>query len=506
MNDGKICVTVCARSRSELAGRLENAGKGADVIEVRLDCLNISEFDPSDRETNEAFLDELARLNGRGRKPVLLTLRPEEEGGCRQLSRTERESFWNSGRLFGWADLEEDLAMLPIKAEVRIRSHHDFSGVPADLADIYSRLAVADVCKLALMTGQASDAIPLWKLLVEAASAGKAFIPIGMGEAGKWTRILSLAHGAFMTYASIDDASEAAPGQISARDLAGVFRVKELDRATEVFGIVAGDSSYSASPWMHNAAFRAAKMNRVFVPLQVKELGVFIRRMVKPETREIDLNFRGFSVTNPHKQAIIQHLDEIDETAAKIGAVNTVKIDGGRLRGFNTDAAGFIGPLLERRPDLKGSRAVIVGAGGAARACIYSLREAGAEVTVLARDSAKAEPLAAEFGVAIGEFAPGGALPECDVLVNATPLGTKGEQESRSIVFAEGLGKIGLVYDLNYNPLETELIRQAKLAGVPAIGGLEMVIAQGTRQFEIWTGLPAPATEMEAAIRRKLNL
>jgi shikimate dehydrogenase len=256
---------------------------------------------------------------------------------------------------------------------------------------------------------------------------------------------------------------------------------------------------------MHNAAFKAAGMNRVFIPLQVADLDVFISRMVKPATREVELNFKGFSVTNPHKQAIIDHLDGIDDTAAKIGAVNTVTIDDGKLFGFNTDAPGFIDPLIERYGNLEDAKAAVVGAGGAARACVYALQNEGANVTLFARDLKKAAVLGEEFSIPVKDLASDRARFECDILVNATPLGTKGENEKETIATAEQLLGTRLVYDLVYNPIETALIREARTAGVPAIGGLEMVIAQGTRQFYIWTGQPAPADEMTAAIKRNLT-
>ena len=208
-------------------------------------------------------------------------------------------------------------------------------------------------------------------------------IPIAMGESGKWTRILGLAHGAFMTYAALDTGKETAPGQVSAKDLIEVYRAKELDENTEVYGIIGGNTSYSMSPYIHNAAFKFHKLNAVFVPLQMQNLDEFIKRMVRAETREIDLNFKGFAVTIPHKQNIIKHLDYLDDSAKKIGAVNTVKIENGKLYGYNTDAHGFIEPLKNAYGNLKNTKVAILGAGGAARACIYALKKEGAEVTLL---------------------------------------------------------------------------------------------------------------------------
>ncbi|QYO66851.1 shikimate dehydrogenase [Leptolyngbya sp. 7M] len=293
-----------------------------------------------------------------------------------------------------------------------------------------------------------------------------------------------------------------APGQIMAGELDEVYRVNDLDTETEVFGIIAGDTSYSMSPYIQNAAFRESKMNRVFVPFQVLDIGGFIRRMVSPVTREIDLNFRGFAVTNPHKRSLIDYLDAIDETAEKIGAVNTIKLSDNKVVGFNTDADGFIKPLLKIVPDLGGTRVTVIGAGGAARACLYALKNVGADVELLARDPRKAKALAEEFEVESAILSDEPSELETDIIVNATPLGTRGELENQMPIRAELLSGISIVYDLIYNPRETQLLREARAAGCRTIDGLEMLLAQGAKQFEIWTGtIPDKASMRNAALK-----
>lgn len=518
MSNARICIPICAKTADEVTALTERAAPLADVIELRFDCLS-----------PEALDEGLPDLAG---GPYLVTFRPESQGGSAADDLLTRAMFWASvpskvGVEFDrlWFDNERDLggAMQWSEDCFVIHSHHDFDGVPADLEAIYQELSDrASAVKIAVTAKDVTDAIPLWKLLERAKHDAKAIIPIAMGEAGKWTRILGPAHGAFMTFASLDADAATAAGQISAADMIDVFRVKEISPETKVYGIIAGDTSYSVSPYLHNAAFKASAMDRIFIPLQVADLDAFLTRMVRPETREINLNFHGFAVTNPHKQAVIPHLDEIDDTARTIGAVNTVKIENGKLFGCNTDAAGFIGPLKRAFGDLKGSRVAVIGAGGASRACIYALRQEGAEVTLFARDPQKVGPLAKEFGVELKRFEisnlkseisdsavensrPRSEFSDFDVLVNTTPLGTKGENEDKSIATSEDLSGLKLVYDLVYNPAETRLLREAKLAGVPAIGGLEMLVAQGAHQFEIWTGGTAPENVMIEAVTRKLN-
>ena len=356
MNNGKICISICARDSAELLEKIGRAEKWADVIELRFDCLDPAEVDEA--------LERLPKIT----KTYLITYRPSEQGGRRVLPLAQRIMFWKravrtlSGHDF-LADFEADVDFpFGFEGGRVIRSHHYFGGSPEDLRHTYFELSEInnEVVKIAADTSDITDTIKVWKVIETAEKDEGRAIAIAMGEAGKWTRILGPAYGAYLTYAALDSGEETAPGQISAEDMIDVFRVRELGRDTLVHGIVAGNTGYSISPWMHNAAFKAAGMNRVFVPLQVADLDAFVRRMVRPETREIDLNFAGFSVTNPHKQAIMQHLNGMDETAKRIGAVNTVKLENGELFGFNTDAPGFIAPLISAFGDLRGARVGVV--------------------------------------------------------------------------------------------------------------------------------------------------
>lgn len=496
MNNGKICISVCAETIGELIKQTTHAEDLADVIEIRFDCLKKKEFD----KFNYSFPYK---------ENYIFTFRPKEQGGKRELSLKEREEFWASGNDFCGGDFEEDVIeentwlFDPV-----ICSYHDFNGVPNNLNQIYERIKCANtnvnVIKIAVQANDVADTISIWKLLEKAKSENKKIIPIAMGESGKWTRILGLAHGAFMTYASLESGQETAPGQVSAKDLIEVYRAKELDDKTEIYGIIGGNTSYSMSPYIHNAAFKFHKLNAVFVPLQVQNLDEFIRRMVKPETREIELNFKGFAVTIPHKQAIIKHLDYLDETAEKIGAVNTVKITDGKLYGYNTDARGFIEPLKSACGDLKSVKVAVLGAGGAARACIYALEKEGAEVTIFARNIEKAKSLADEFQIELKEI-PNPNFDAFQIVVNATPLGTKGKLENEIPAAAEQIKNVHLAYDLVYNPLLTRLLREAESVNVPTISGLAMLIAQATEQQKIWTGLDAPMSEMSRVALEKIR-
>lgn len=502
MNNGKICVSVCAETADEMIEKIKRAELLADVIEVRFDCLDRSELDICGSEISGLKVT----------RPLLATLRSPDQGGKITLSQSERVGFWRKPQAKFWAaDVEEDVFNTAAGWPNRIVSSHDFGKVPTDVASIFKRLLSYDNCivKIAVRADDITDSVPVWKIVENAAATKRPIIPIAMGEAGKWTRILGLAHGVFMTYASLDEGDETADGQITAKDLSEVYRVKELDKDTSVYGVIGDPVSSSLSPYIQNAAFAANKINAVFLPLEVRNLDEFIRRMVAPTTREVELNFAGFSVTMPHKQTIIKHLDEIDAVAAKIGAVNTVKIVNGKLIGYNTDAHGFITPLKARFGDLKNARVAVIGAGGAARACVYALTEEGAEVTVFARNMKKKNVFAEDFNVGVRQFTSVDSskllVDSFDIVVNATPLGMEGELEDESPLTASQLEGVKFVYDVVTRAADTPIVCEAIKVGIPAIGGFEMLIAQGAKQFEIWTGRRAPEHLMRQSVMDRLT-
>ncbi|MFM9905482.1 MAG: shikimate dehydrogenase [Pyrinomonadaceae bacterium] len=501
MNQGKICVSVCAETADEMIANIKRAEEFADVVEVRFDCLR--------REQIEICISKIS--NCKFQILLLATFRSTDQGGNGNATFNERLKFWDQKPKEFWGgDFEEEVISCSDGWTNRIVSAHDFQGIPSDLGQIHERMAgsEAGILKIAVTANDVVDCLPVWELLDLAKTNGNRIIPIAMGEAGKWTRVLGLAHGAFMTYASLDEGKETADGQITANDLVETYRVKLLDRDTEVFGVIGDPVARSLSPYMHNAAFVAAGLNAVFIPLLVINLDQFIRRMVNPATREVELNFGGFSVTMPHKQAMMKHLDAIDPIAEKIGAVNTVKVSDGKLTGYNTDAHGFVTPLKRKFGSLKGARVAVFGAGGASRACIYALKQEGAEVTVFARDPARGEEFANEFDVkleTVSKLKDQSSKIDFDIVVNATPLGMKGPLENDSLFTSEELSGVKLVFDLITSLSETPITREAKKAGIPAIGGFEMLVAQGAKQFEIWTGNDAPVELMRDAIVSKMG-
>ncbi|MEP6570225.1 MAG: shikimate dehydrogenase [Acidobacteriota bacterium] len=504
----RVCISLCEQTLIALELAIARAVAESDLIEVRLDC-----FDPLELETESLAIESAVECSG---AESILTFRPAEQGGRLALDYAARYLFWNSR--IAWAsnnffdielDVVEGLASsnpLPLTAldwSRIICSHHDYVGVPANLNEIYRRMAgtPAHVLKIAVQVDDAIECLALFKLLTYASQDGREMIAIAMGSAGIVTRILGPSRGAFLTYASLDDENVTAPGQMSATELRELYRVEKIDRQTQIFGLIGQPVLHSLSPRMHNAAFAATGTNAVYIPFETRDVKGFIKQMVHPQTRELDWNLRGLSVTAPHKSNVMGHLDWIEPAAREIGAVNTIVVEDDALHGYNTDAQGFMEPLAKMYGELRGARCAIIGAGGAARAALWSLKQARASVTIFARDAAKAGDLRDAFEC---EPVPleAARFEGFDVVVNATPSGTRGQFENEAPATASQLRGARLVYDLVYNPTETRFLLEAREAGCQTLSGLSMLVAQAAAQFKLWTGTMAPTIVMhEAAIK-----
>ncbi len=497
-----VCIPICAPTQRALEATLQLAASQADLLEFRLDCLDEVEFDRVVRRLPELLVA--------AKSPVILTLRPADQGG-RSITSEIRSDFWRSEELAKAAfyDIELELVARLAISESSIDwnrvicSHHDFEGVPDDLEKIYERMLAtpARILKIAVRADDAFDCLPIFHLLEHAQVEGRALIAIAMGQSGIPTRVLGPSRGSFLTYAASTIDQSTAPGQVTADELKSVYRIDAIDRQTQVLGIIGKPVAHSFSPRIHNAAFEATDTNAVFLPFEVQNLNHFITRMAHPRTRELDWNLRGLSVTAPHKSSVMNHLDWTDPAAKEIGAVNTIVIDRDRLCGYNTDVQGFVSSLKEVSGELRGLRAAVIGAGGAARAVLWSLRNEGASAVVFARDSKTGQALATEFGAAYLELE-NAAFGGFDVVINATPLGTMGSFMNETPANAEQLRGARLVYDLVYNPSETQLLREAHDAGCETLGGLSMLVSQAAAQFKLWTGVEAPGKEMRAAAEK----
>ncbi len=277
---------------------------------------------------------------------------------------------------------------------------------------------------------------------------------------------------------------------------------------TKVFALIGDPVERSLSPAMHNAAFRDLGLDCVYVALRVTR--GLLREAVEGAKA---LGISGLNVTTPHKIDIVRLLDELDESASRVGAVNTVKNEDGRLIGFNTDGQGAIEALRERVGELGGRKVVLLGAGGAARAIAFSLAEAGVELTIANRTVSKARELAASVERKLGPKVSyvelkkdvlKGVLENADILINATSVGMYPNVDQTPVeadIIHSGL----IVNDIVYEPLMTRLLCEAKDVGAQTVNGLEMLVHQGAASFELWTGRRAPIDVMRAAVKRVLQ-
>jgi 3-dehydroquinate dehydratase/shikimate dehydrogenase len=480
----QICVSLTDETTDKVVERMRELSGVADLFEVRGDLV--------------LDLDLLHILREKS-DPVLFTLLAASEGG-----RWDDEAHEQRRRLlleavkrgYDYVDVPYRARYTEVIAEKAGRglvlSYHDVSGAPDDLDALYEEMcdAGADIVKIAINPKSIADVGRLLAFAKRAkAKGGTPLVAIAMGPMGIVSRVLAGRYGAPFTFASASAGSEAAPGQLPAALLRDLYRAREIGDATKVYGVLGANVERSLSPVLHNRAFASAGLDAVYVPLQAEALEPFMRSVP-------DLELSGFSVTRPYKIEILSFLDEIDETAALCGSVNTVTVLEGRLQGSTSDGVGVLAPL-RKRIDLKDKKVVVLGAGGAARAAAVALVKRGASVRVLARDRDKASIVAAAAGCSFGSLLDIDKYP-FDVLINATPVGTRPRTDATPIAAASHRPQ-SVVFDMVYDPLETQFLRDAQAKGAKLIDGLEMLIAQAVVQFEAWTGRDAPVAEMKSA-------
>jgi 3-dehydroquinate dehydratase/shikimate dehydrogenase len=498
---GKLCVAIQAHSPAELIERAEAGLADSKFLEFRLDSLpkpaaalpQVKEFLASHREVTAIATCRRKAFGGQfdgALRAELDVLAKAAEAGC-QIVDLEVESAEEA------APRQMDLLRAALRAAgaALLVSFHDFARTKG-LERAAERIETfePEFVKVVSTARSLADNLAVLKL-IEDRSLSSHVVGIAMGEEGILSRVLGPRAGAAFTFASFGDGAETAPGQMTARTLHDLYRVEQLDQATRIFGVAGNPIAHSLSPLMQNTAFRRENVNAVLLPLKVRLLDDLL-------TVARELPLAGVAVTMPLKQEVLPHLANSDPLTAKIGACNTLRTGAdGKLYGFNTDVAGVVRPL-EKRLKLKGARIAVLGAGGAARAAVFGLAAQGAEVFIVNRTHEAAVSLAKESKTkALKREAL--AKARFDVLVNATPCGMHGSKQQLPI--AENELNAGLVFDMVYNPLETPLLKLAKERGIPVIGGLEMFVQQGARQFEIWTGKPAPEAEMLRVVELELR-
>lgn len=481
----RVCAVAAAPTAAAMSWQVRSALKCTRTVELRLDWLQ------SDPERSR-FLLWLKRHKP-GSATFLATCRRKKAGG-KFNGDVASELYWLiQARQAGceWCDLEMEtyrelpeglLRGYPVPRRILL-SIHDFERTPKLPRGVHvARHGLVDAVKIAANAKTIADSVRLLKV----ARRSRNFVAVPMGDVGLPARVLALREGSELAYAPVAEAT--APGQASLHEMIRLYRAHLLTRATRVYGVIGSPIAHSLSPLLHNTAFAARHINAVYLPFLVHQLRDFLQAIP-------DFGVRGFSVTLPHKQSILKHLNECEPLAAQINAVNTVTVQrDGSLYGCNTDYVGVL-RALQKKFHIKGARILVFGAGGAARAAAFALARAGAMVGICARRERAAKELARAV---TGEVVPRRALRTefFDAILNATPIGMH-PHEGISPLSAGEL-QCGIVMDLIYRPERTKLLKIAAQKGIATVSGVDMFLAQGLAQWEIWTGKRAP----EAAVRR----
>src|ERR1700685_2969219 len=491
----RLCVAVTASDPVDLVEKAEGLVRGNSFLEFRLDHFSKPALAlPKIKQ----FMESHSGIT------VIATCRRVASGGKFRGSIASQLDILGKALAAGCqvVDVElqtaqkckpEQLQKLRSRSAL-ILSFHDFRGTKKlDETLEKMRAFPADFYKVVSTAGTLSDNVTMIQFLGHE-SDNHSIIGLCMGEQGIISRVLGVRAGSVFTFASASAGEETAPGQVTAQDLRSVYRIEQVDAATRVYGVAGDPVAHSLSPAIMNAAFRRENVNAVYLALHAKTLKDLLACVR-------DIPIHGLSVTMPYKTAILSHLDNTDSHTTKIGACNTVvRAQDGNLYGFNTDTAGVVRPL-EQRITIEGAKILVLGAGGAARAAVFGLKERGAEVYVMNRTPAQAQKLARSARARTLKRADLKKF-SFDVIINATPAGMGHSQESP---LNQDEIKARYVFEMIYDPPETRLMKLARAAGAEVIPGYEMFVHQAARQFEIWTGKPAPWDEMLRVVTKVLE-
>ena len=500
-NTRLICPLIASSPAAMREAMKAAADLGADTVECRLDYL-------AEAPTDE----DLRRLLTETPLEVIVTCRPSRQGGRFKGDEAERLALLARAATLAPAAVDVEIDVPPPSrptAAVTILSHHDFQQVPADLDSIAAEMerSTAAVNKLVFAAAGPQDALRALDLL---RNCKKPTIALAMGQAGLPSRILAKKFGAYGTFAALAADAQSAPDQPTIDDLRSLYHWDNITPATAVYGVIGHPVAHSMSPAIHNAAFDAADLDAVYVPLLIQPGEGNFNRFMDALLARPWLDWRGLSVTIPHKENALAYVgeDNSDELAVKIGAVNTVTIwPDGSLRGDNTDYAAAIDALCGAmgigREDLAGKNVAVLGAGGVARAVVAALVHYQAQVTIYNRTVGRGEKLAEEFGArAAGRDALDAMAAE--IVINCTSIGMHPNVDACPLPDIPSSVKV--MFDTIYNPVQTQLLIRASAAGCKTVSGLEMFLNQAVAQFETWTQTKAPRQVMREVVVTKLQI
>lgn len=493
-----ICATIGRGRHSSLAEEWKAASEaGVGLVELRLDCLR--------REP------DLKRILSNRLTPVVLTIRRGAEGGLWRGPEEKRQALLREAIAMGveYVDLEVDIAakIRRYGKTQRIVSYHNLKKTPADLHGIAQQCDEldADVVKVATLAHTLTDAS---HILETTRHTAVPTIAIAMGELGSFTRVLGAKYGAPFTYSGFNPERTFAPGMPSYHVLSRDYHYDLIDDQTDVYGVIGDPVAQSLSPAIHNAAFKHLGINAVLVPFWIPE------GTLKQSLKDLEwIGLKGFSVTIPHKEAILPLLHTQDGAVDRVGACNTVVIRDGKRVGYNTDYRAAM-DSLERAYGGRASKdaasplfekhVLVLGAGGAARAVAFGAARRGAAVTITNRHDERATNLAEQVGCRTVNWSQR-ASTLAEIIVNCTPVGMHPNVDDTPVPPAAFNKPNMLAFDTVYHPENTMFLKLARERECKTITGVEMFVDQAAHQFKFYTGQDAPLDVMRDQVRRKLG-
>jgi shikimate dehydrogenase/3-dehydroquinate dehydratase type I len=504
-----ICIPITAATQIRDLKDMEAGLHQADVVELRMDLI---------RDGNVKTLMDRVRRCSVPLKILVTSRQDDDRGGSIEKKGL---AVLKEAVALGADFVDIELSVTEaLRQEVRsairyhgdrtrlIVSHHDFKMTLSEkaLKEIFHEcvLAGADIVKIVTHARRPEDNLKILNLIGYARKKNQDIIAFCMGENGRMSRIMAPSLGSLLSFAVLERGAESAPGQLTVEEMrqareiikntspAGKCRPEGGDR---IFALYGNPVKQSLSPLMHNATLAKMSIAGTYVPFCVKDLESAVQGV-----RGMDI--RGVSVTIPFKVSIMAYLDEVDGDAVKIGAVNTLVNDNGRLKGFNTDWRGLV-QSIEDVIDIRGKVFAIMGAGGTARAAIFGILKKGGVPVVLNRNTQRGECLAREWGCSFYPLDEAGRV-SAGCLINTTSVGMMPDTE-KSPVDSAVLKRFPLVLDVIYNPLRTKLLRDAAAAGCITVTGLDMFVYQGAEQIRLWTGHEPPRAFMKQIVAEKLR-
>jgi 3-dehydroquinate dehydratase/shikimate dehydrogenase len=515
-----LAVPIAAKNLNQAKQLIKTAkATGAEMLELRTDYLENLSLDLVKNLIAEAKTADPQPL------PIIVTCRDARQGGAIDYPDQLRIDILVEALKAGaeFIDFEYE-NFLSAENQERIRralsqaskgrlilSAHNFETEFPNIIKLHRHIQTlysAAIPKLVYTANHINDCFEAFDLLHRTSCERIVFC---MGTAGLITRIIAKKLNSFFTFASINDESATAPGQMTIEQFKTIYRWDFINADTKLYGVIGSPVAHSAGPAAHNACFADIGENKLYLPLLVEggkeEFDCFLRHVL---TRSW-LGFRGFSITIPHKENALNFVKEsqgfVEPLADKIGAVNTIVIGpDGKLSAYNTDYTAAMDAITSThgsKAHLKNLPVAVIGAGGVAKAIVAGLSDAGAKITIYNRTVERGEKLAAEFNC---DFAPLDDLPnvEAKLLINCTSIGMYPDTD-QSPVPKEYFKKGMAVFDTVYNPAETLLLKEAKQAGAKTIDGLSMFINQAAAQFKLFTGQNADPKLMRKTISNCLS-